>query len=214
MPIAVSPADGNVRRLATLAAGLPLISLGVACTIRADIGVAPYDVLLTGTVAFTGIGIGIAAMLLPLLFILTGVLLGARTRPGTYIAALTIGPVLGLVLPALPVPPSIPTQLAYFLAGFCIVVSGITLVVAADIGPGPLEIVMLALDAKGYPLARARTGIEVICVVLGWAMGGQLGVGTIIFALLTGLALRHTLALVGFRPETTSTASNLASAGA
>lgn len=214
MPIAVSPADGNVRRLATLAAGLPLISVGVACTIRADIGVAPYDVLLTGTVAFTGIGIGLAAMLLPLLFILTGVALGASTRPGTYISALTIGPVLGLVLPALPFPPSISAQLAYFMAGFFSVVAGITLVVAADIGPGPLEIVMLALDAKGYPLARSRTGIEVVCVVLGWAMGGQVGAGTIVFALLTGVTLRHTLTLVGFRAAVAEKASNLASTGA
>ncbi len=214
MPLVVSPSDGNVRRLATLAAGLPLISVGVACTIRADIGVAPYDVLLTGTAAFTGIGIGLAAMLLPLLFILTGVALGARTRPGTYISALTIGPVLGLVLPALPVPPSISAQLAYFVAGFFSVVAGITLVVAADIGPGPLEIVMLALDAKGYPLARSRAGIEVVCVVLGWAMGGQVGVGTIVFALLTGVALRHTLTLVGFRAAVAEKASNLASTGA
>ena len=102
MPIAASPDASLHRRLGTLAAGLPLVSVGVALTIRAEIGVAPYDVLSTGIVALTGVGIGIAAMLLPLAFVVVGLLLRSRPGAGTVLAVLLVGPVLGLVLDALP----------------------------------------------------------------------------------------------------------------
>ena len=214
MPIAASPDASLHRRLGTLAAGLPLVSVGVALTIRAEIGVAPYDVLSTGIVALTGVGIGIAAMLLPLAFVVVGLLLRSRPGAGTVLAVLLVGPVLALVLDALPAHEAMGPRLAYFVAGFAVMTVGITLVVVADIGPGPAELVMLALHDKGIPLAPARTGIEAICVVLGWAMGGQIGVGTVVFAVLIGPALKRTLLVAGFSARPLAEASSCASTGA
>jgi len=214
MPIAASPDASLRRRLGTLAAGLPLVSLGVALAIRAEIGVAPYDVLSTGIVALTGLGIGIAAMLLPLAFVVIGLLLRARPGAGTVLAVLLVGPILGLLLDALPTHEAMGPRLAYFVAGFAVITVGITLVVVADIGPGPAELVMLALHDKGIPLAPARTGIEAICVVLGWAMGGQVGVGTVVFAVLIGPALKRTLTVAGFSARPLAEASDRASPGA
>lgn len=214
MPIAAPPDASLTRRLGTLGIGLVLVSVGVALTISAELGVAPYDVLTTGVVAVTGLGIGVAAMLLPLAFVLVGLLLRARPGAGTLLAVLLVGPVLGLVLDALPLHEAMGPRLAYFAAGFVIITAGITAVVVADVGPGPAELVMLALHDKGYPLAPARTGIELTCVAIGWAMGGQVGVGTVVFAILIGPALKRTLVAAGFTARPPAEASDCASTGA
>lgn len=214
MPIASTPDDPVVRRVGTLAAGLVLVAVGVALTIRADLGVAPYDVLTTGVVALTGMDIGIAAVLVPLAFVVVGLLLGARPGTGTLIAVLVVGPVLGVVLDALPVQEAIGPRLGYFLAGFVTLTAGITLVVVARIGPGPAELVMLALHGKGIPLAPARTGMELACVAIGWSMGGQVGAGTVVFAVLIGPALKRTLAAAGFDPSQAAEVGNRAGTGA
>ena len=214
MPIAAPPDASLARRLGTLGTGLPLVSVGVALTIRAELGVAPYDVLSTGIVALTGLDIGIAAVLVPVAFVAIGLLLRARPGPGTLLAVLLVGPVLGVVLDALPSQDALEPRLAYFVAGFVFITAGITLVVVANMGPGPAELVMLAIHAKGFSLAPARTAIEVICVALGWAMGGQVGLGTMLFAVLVGPALKRTLSIAGFSARPLAAASECASTGA
>jgi uncharacterized membrane protein YczE len=214
MPIASTPDDPVARRLGTLAVGLVLVAVGVALTIRAELGVAPYDVLSTGIVALTGIDIGLAAMLLPLAFVVVGLLLGVRPGAGTLLAVLFVGPILGVVLDALPVHEAMAPRLGYFVAGFVTITAGITAVVIAQIGPGPAELVMLALHAKGIPLAPARTGMELACVAIGWAMGGQVGAGTVVFAVLIGPALKRTLSAAGFDSQQAATVSDCASTGA
>jgi len=195
----VATADTPVlRRLATLGLGLVLVATGVAMMIRGELGVAPYDVLTTGLADATGLGIGLAAMLLPLLFTLLGWALGRRPGPGTVLAVLLVGPILGLVLRALPEQELLAARIPLFAVGFVLIAAGITTVIVAEIGPGPAEIVMLAIHDKGLPLAPTRTGIEVACVAVGWVLGGQIGVGTVIVAILVGPVLKHMLAFAGY----------------
>lgn len=201
------------RRLATLAVGLVLVGSGVALMIRAELGVAPYDVLSTGLAAVLGIDIGVAAMLLPLAFTGLGWALGRRPGPGTVLAVLLVGPILGTVLDALPTHEAMVPRLALFAVGFPLVAAGITAVVIAEIGPGPAEIVMLAIHEKGLPLAPVRTGMEITCVALGWAIGGQIGVGTVVVALLIGPLLRWMLGAAGFDPRRADEATDCASPG-
>jgi uncharacterized membrane protein YczE len=214
MPLAATADSPVARRLGTLALGLALVGVGVAVTIRAEIGVAPYDVLTTGLVALTGIPIGIAAMLLPTVFVAIGLLIGGRPGPGTVLAVLLVGPILGLALDALPLQEAMAVRLAYFAVGFVVIAAGITAVVISEIGSGPAELVMLAIHDRGYPLAPVRTGIELTCVAFGWAMGGQVGVGTVVFALLIGPTLKRTLAAAGFDAARASEASDCAAPGA
>jgi uncharacterized membrane protein YczE len=214
MPLAATAESPVWRRLGTLALGLMLVGVGVAVTIRAEVGVAPYDVLTTGLVALTDIPIGIAAMLLPLAFVLIGVLIGGRPGPGTVLAVLLVGPILGATLDVLPVHEAMAARLAYFGVGFLVVAAGITAVVVSEIGSGPAELVMLAIHDRGYPLAPVRTGIEVACVGVGWAMGGQVGVGTVVFAVLIGPTLKRTLSAAGFDAVRASEASDCAAPGA
>lgn len=215
MVLASTPESPLSRRLLTLGVGLVLVAVGVALMITAELGVAPYDVLTTGLAATTGIEIGIAAMILPLVFTVLGWALGGRVGPGTAIAVVVVGPVLGLVLELLPdsLEAMLP-RLALLAAGFLIISAGITGVVIAEIGPGPAELVMLAIHEKGYPLAPVRTGIEVASVAVGWILGGQIGAGTVAVALLIGPTLRWMLTTSGYTNARAAQASDLASPGA
>lgn len=212
--LAATPESSVARRLGTLGLGLVLVATGVALMIRAEIGVAPYDVLTTGIAELTGIQIGIAAMLLPLAFTGLGWALGRRPGPGTVLAVLLVGPILGAVLTMLPHTEAMAPRLVLFTVGFLFVTAGITAVVVAEIGPGPAEIVMLAIHDRGYRLAPVRTGIEVSCVALGWALGGQIGAGTVIVALLIGPLLRWMLQVAGFDAARADAATDCASPGA
>ena len=214
MPLAATAESPVARRLGTLALGLALVGVGVAITIRAEVGVAPYDVLTTGVVSLTGLPITVAAMLLPTAFVAIGVLIGGRPGPGTVLAVVLVGPILGLTLDALPTHDAMPLRLAHFAVGFVVVAIGITAVVISEIGSGPAELVMLAIHDRGYPLAPVRTGIELTCVAIGWAMGGQVGAGTVVFALLIGPTLKRLLSAAGFDAARASEASDCAAPGA
>jgi uncharacterized membrane protein YczE len=200
--------------VATLCAGLALIAPGIACAIRGELGVAPYDVLTTGLVELFGIPIGLAAVLLPMAFIGLGAALGSKLGGGTVLCVALVGPMLGLVLDRLPHAEPMVPRLAYFGGGFVLIVLGVSLTVVADIGSGPVELLMLAIHGRGYRLAPARTAIELTCVAVGWAIGGQVGVGTVVFALLLGLALRHTLTALGYDASRATEASDRAAPGA
>jgi len=211
-----APLDASLtRRLVTLGAGLLGVAVGVALMITGEIGVAPYDVLTTGLAESTGLQIGIAAMVLPLVFTVIGWALGGRVGPGTAIAVLVVGPVLGIVLELLPddIEPLAP-RIALFGVGFAVLALGITAVVVAEIGAGPAELVMLAISQRGFALAPVRTAIEVASVAVGWAMGGQVGAGTIVVAVLIGPALRRLLTAAGYDQVQAERASKLAAPGA
>ncbi len=214
MPEIVAADASMTRRVGVLLVGLVLVATGVACTIQAELGVAPYDVLTTGMRDLFDIPIGVAAMLLPAIFMSLGVLLGGRFGVGSVLALVLVGPLLGGVLALLPEVEAMPPRLGLYLAGFVLITIGITLMILPRIGPGPAELLMLAIHERGHPLAPVRTGIELTSVAVGWAMGGQVGVGTLAFALLIGPALRRTLEAAGYDHAAAAQASDAAAPGA
>ena len=71
--------------------------------------------------------------------------------------------------------------------------TGITGVVSADVGAGPLELVMLALMDRNVSIRVARWGIEIALLVIGLVLGGEAGLGTVIFVVATGPVLAVTI---------------------
>lgn len=213
MPLAATPESPLLRRLGTLLGGLLLVSTGVALMIRAEVGVAPYDVFSTGVANTFDIPIGAAAMLVPLVFVGLGLVLGGRAGVGTVLAVLVVGPVLGLVLDVLPEVEAMAPRLGLYLAGAAVVACGIATVVIAEIGAGPAEVLMLAIHDRGHELARTRTAIELSAVAAGWALGGQVGVGTAAFAVSVGPALRWLLRRAGYRADRVEDAALCAEPG-
>jgi uncharacterized membrane protein YczE len=214
MPIAATSETPVPRRALTLAIGLLLVSTGVAGMIRAEVGVAPYDVLTTGIAERTGLAIGIAAMILPVLFTGLGMALGGKAGPGSIVCVLAVGPVLQLTLDLLPEVEAMVPRLGLFVVGVLMVAAGVTGVIVASLGSGPAEVLMLAVHERGVELARARTAIELASVAVGWVLGGQVGVGTAVFALTIGPMLRTLLRWSGYRPDQIDDAAVAAEPGA
>ena len=160
---------------------------------QAHIGVAPYDVLTTGASHLFHIPIGVASFGQAAVFLGVALALRARLALGTLICVVGPGPVLGLLLHVLPEPAALVPRTAMYSLGFTLIALGVTAVVVADLGSGPAELTMIALHDRGIPLARARTALEVLWVAAGWAMGGQVGAGTLAFVVLIGPVLHRTI---------------------
>jgi uncharacterized membrane protein YczE len=153
--------------------------------------------------------IGLAAVLLPMLFVVLGLACGGRVGLGTLLDLVLVGPVLGVVVAVLPDVEPLAVRIPMYAAGFASITAGIVLVILPDLGAGPAEVLMLAIADRGLPLAPVRTAIELVC-----AMGGQIGVGTVAFAVLVGPALRHGLTFAGYDATRAATRSDAASPGA
>jgi hypothetical protein len=79
------------------------------------------------------------------------------------------------------------------LGGIVVTGLGSAVYIGSGLGPGPRDGLMTGLAARGMQIRVARTGIEVIVLVVGWLLGGQVGVGTVAFAVLIGPIVQRLL---------------------
>lgn len=183
------------RRLAQLLSGLVVMGLGVALLLAADLGAAPWDVLHQGIAHGTSLSVGATVIVVGLLVFTAWVPLRLRPRVGTVLNALLVGPMIDLGLMVLPQPPGLPSRIAYLLVGTLLFGVGAGLYIAAGLGPGPRDGLMTGLAARGLPLRWVRTGLELGALVVGWALGGTVGVGTLVVALSLGHVIQPVMAM-------------------
>ena len=151
MPALLRPGATMRQRVLVQLAGIVVIATGVALTIDAELGVAPYDVVTTGMHQRLGISIGLAAVLLPIVFLGAGLALGGRVGLGTLFDVALIGPLLGGILAVLPEVHALAVRIPMYAAGFSCITVGIGLVIVPDLGAGPAEVLMLAVAGQGDP---------------------------------------------------------------
>jgi uncharacterized membrane protein YczE len=174
------------RRLPRLLLGIPVLGLGIAMTLQARLGVSPYDVLHQGLAKRTGLSFGTVVIGVGLVILLLWIPLRQRPGIGTVVNTLTVGLVIDLALQVLPEPDLLAGRIALLLAGVVIAALGMGLYIGAGLGPGPRDGLMTGIAAKGYPLWAVRTVLEVTALLAGWALGGNVGVGTVVFAFSIG----------------------------
>lgn len=177
---------GLRRRLLQLFPGLAACGVGLALMVRARLGLGPWDVLHQGLSTLTGLPIGILVILVGLVVLLGWVPLRQRLGIGTVCNALLIGLVIDAVLVVAPEPDRLATRWAFLLAGLALMGLGSGLYIGAGLGPGPRDGLMTGLAARGYSLRLVRTLIELSALGAGWALGGNVGIGTLLFALAIG----------------------------
>jgi uncharacterized membrane protein YczE len=177
------PTDRPLERIARCVAGLALFGVGVAAIIAADVGAAPWDVFHTGVSELTGVPVGTVIILTGAALLVVWIPLRERPGLGTVLNALQIGLVVDLVLPHLPQPDPLAVRLAMMALGVVVIGVGSAAYIGAGLGPGPRDGVMTGLARRGLSIRSARTGIEVAAVAVGVALGGAVGVGTVVFAL-------------------------------
>jgi hypothetical protein len=171
------------RRLPRLLGGIVALGVGIALTLDAGLGVSPWDVLHQGVARRTGLTFGTVVVLTGIVVLAFWIPLGQRMGIGTVINTLTVGYLVDLALYLEPEPTVLGWRWAYLLAGIVITAIGMAVYIGAGLGPGPRDGLMTGLTAKGLPVWSVRTSLEVAVLIVGWVLGGDVGIGTVLFAL-------------------------------
>ena len=188
----------NVLTLYYLIFGLILFGLGEALIVTASIGVSPWFVLHQGLSFISGYSIGITTFVVSLVVLLLWIPLSQRPGIGTIANAIIISIVLDVTLPILPYPENYIFQLLQVIIGILIIGIGSGYYLAANLGPGPRDGLMTGLQRKTkQSFSIIRSGIEISVVLVGWYLGGIVGIGTILYALTIGPSVSLGLYIVG-----------------
>lgn len=176
-------------RSVALMGALVTVSLGIALMVRAHLGVAPGDVLNTGGSERFGIGVGTMGWVNAGAMTVLAVALRRRPQLGTVLGAIAVGQFVNWYLQVIPEPQSMALRIPMLVAGLAILYPAIAVGVASNLGTGPIELVMLGLHDKGMGMQSARWLIEGLMLAAGILLGGDFGVITIVFVLVTGPVL-------------------------
>jgi len=181
------PAFILTRRIIQLAVGLFAYGIAISLMVQAGIGVAPWDVLTQGISKQTGLDFGLLTNIVGLGVLLCWIPIKQRPGIGTIANVLLIGPSAQLGLWIFPKQHLIEFQVLFFIAGLVLLALATGLYIGARMGPGPRDGLMTGIHARtGWRIWMVRTAIEVTVLLIGWALGGNFGPGTIAFALLIG----------------------------
>ncbi|WNC03193.1 hypothetical protein Q2K21_22460 [Streptomyces sp. CGMCC 4.7035] len=176
------------RRLVQLYAGLALYGASSALLVKAGLGLEPWNVLHQGLAELTGLSMGVVLTIVGAAVLLLWIPLRQRPGLGTVSNVLVIGFVMDATLSVLPGVHTLAVRVPLLLAG--IVLNGVAtgLYITANFGPGPRDGLMTGLHRRtGRSVRLIRTAVEVTVVATGFALGGTVGVGTVLYALSIGL---------------------------
>jgi uncharacterized membrane protein YczE len=183
-----------LRRLAQLYAGLVLYGASMALQIRAGLGLDPWDVLHQGVSERSGLSFGTVVIIIGALVLLAWIPLRQRPGVGTVSNVFVIGVAVDATLAVLPDAGSTPVAVAMLLAG--VGLNGVAggAYIGAGLGPGPRDGLMTGLVRRtGRSVRLVRTSIELTVLAAGAALGGTVGVGTVVYALAIGPLVHLTL---------------------
>ena len=188
------------RRIAQLLVGLLLYGIGIAFMIRGEIGAAPWDVLSQGISRHVPLTFGVITIIVSIVVLLLWLPLRQRYGIGTLLNALLVGPSADVGLLLIPAGQPLWVGVLFFIIGLLVLSAATGLYIGAHFGPGPRDGLMTGLHARtGWPIWIARTGIEVVVVAVGWSLGGNVGVGTLAFALLVGPLCQYFMRIFAIR---------------
>jgi uncharacterized membrane protein YczE len=181
------PDERRIQRLVQLVAGLVLFGVSIAVMLQAGLGVDSWDVLHQGIAQRTGVGFGWVVVGVSGAVLILWVPLGVRPGIGTVLNALVVGIVADFTLRHVGSPEVLPAQLAFLVTGVVANSAATGLYIGAGLGPGPRDGLMTGLSARtGWSIRTVRTGIEIVVLATGWALGGPVGVGTLLYAVSIG----------------------------
>ena len=190
------------RRLLWLVAGLWVSAVGIVMMLQANVGLEPWSVLQQGMATSTGMTYGTASMIVGAAAILAAMLCGESFGFGTVINIVLCAVFIdGLLwLGWVPQMHTLWSGILLLLAGLELLALGTWMYVKSALGAGPRDALMVALARKtGRSVGLCRASVEVVVIVIGFLLGGQVGIGTVICAVGLGSLFNLNFHLLGFR---------------
>ena len=202
MSVLDRPSRSLGARWAQLLVGLFGFALAIALMIRGGLGLGPWDAFHVGLHRLTGASVGTASIVTGVVIVGISLLLETRPGPATVANMVLIGIFTDLLLGVLPAANGFGVGLAYHIAGIVLIGFASGMYLGARLGAGPRDGLMTALAARyGWSISRTRTGIELSVLLLGWLMGGKLGIGTVLFAVAVGPSVQWGMRMFGLIPS-------------
>lgn len=199
------PAFKTVLRFIIIILGFFLIANGIVFMVQARLGVSPWDVFHIGISRHTGLSLGRVIQLVGLVVLAFSAFFGIRPRLGTLMNMFFIGFFVDTVtnFGYIHAPGLLWQRVALYLGGVALVGIGAASYISANLGAGPRDSLMLALTrATARRVGVIRTLMEATVAVLGFLLGGPLGIGTLLFTLFVGPFLEAGFALIALLKKT------------
>ncbi|MGI9195297.1 MAG: YczE/YyaS/YitT family protein [Candidatus Nanopelagicus sp.] len=187
-----------VQRLLVLVFGLMIFGIGEAFLVVTSLGNSPWVVLSQGISLNSNLNIGESTFLVSVVVLLLWLPLRQKPGFGTLANIVVIAAAIELGLLVIPTVENVYMKYLYVLFGIALVGTGSALYITCGLGTGPRDGLMTGLHYKtGVRVGRVRLGIEVVALSVGALLGGSLGVGTALFALLIGQSVAISLGVLG-----------------
>jgi len=188
-------------RLLRLNWGLFLFALGISFTLNAQIGYSPWDTFHSGISKTTGITIGIASIFVGLVIIGITLLLKEKVGLGSILNMILVGIYLDLILQSnlLPIAQNFVTGVLMLILGLFVIAIASYYYMSSGFGAGPRDSLMVVLARRTkLPIGICRGAVDLAALFFGWLLGGMVGIGTLLSALLLGVCVQVTFKLVKF----------------
>jgi uncharacterized protein len=192
-------------RITRLFFGLFLYATGIVMTINANIGLSPWDVFHEGFSNSVGITMGQASMLAGFTIIVLNTIFGEKVGWGTVANMVFIGIFMDILMinNIIPIFENLVLKIIMMILGLLVIGTASYFYISAGLGAGPRDGLMIALTKKTNKSVRfIRSCIEITVVIVGYVLGGTLGIGTLIMAFMMGPAVQFMFKIFKFNVGT------------
>lgn len=174
-------------RISLFVGAVAAIAVGAAAMINAGVGAGPGDVFLSAVARQAGVAHGTAGMALAAMMAAAATLLGHRPRAGTVAAAVSIGPLLNVMLTVIPMPGPVEIRYALASVGLVLIAVGVAAAAVARVGRAVTEhLIAACAERTSISETRLRLALESGYLLAGFALGGIVGPFTVVVALTIG----------------------------
>ena len=188
-------------RVLHLTTGLVLYAIGIVITIKANIGYAPWDVFHVGLANTTGLTIGIISIIVGIIIVTLVTLLKEKFGIGTVLNIIFIGIFIDIIflIDIIPVAHNTIAGIIMLIAGLFIISFGSFFYIRSGFGVGPRDNLMVVLARRTrLPVGICRFAIELVVTIIGWLLGGMVGIGTVVSVIAIGFCIQITFKLFKF----------------
>jgi uncharacterized membrane protein YczE len=184
---------GLLYRLVWLNTGLVGFGVGLGLLVRARLGLDPWDVLSQGISRHLGLQIGWVVDMLGAVVLLAWIPLRQRPGLGTLLNIVVVGLAANGTLDLVPFVHGLAWRVALMVSAVLLVAVATGGYIGAGLGPGPRDGLMTGIAARGHSIRVVRFALEVSVLVIGYLLGGSVGVGTVVYAVCIGPLVHLTL---------------------